>query len=190
MPVLQAESELYPEDLFGADNQPNLSGRVWWVLHTKPRQEKSLARDLVAQQLPFYLPVVGQRSLVRGRVLTSHIPLFPGYLFLLAEGNERIEALTTHRVVRSIPVTDQTELWRDLRQVQRLIATGAPLTAEGRLAPGMEVEIQSGPLAGLRGKILRSATGKRFVVSVNFIQQGASVLLDDFVLLRVKKDPA
>jgi len=26
MPVLQAESELYPEDLFGADNQPNLSG--------------------------------------------------------------------------------------------------------------------------------------------------------------------
>ena len=32
---------------------------------------------------------------------------------------------------------------------------------------------RSGPLAGLKGKILRTASGRRFVVEVDFIQQGA-----------------
>jgi transcription antitermination factor NusG len=49
----------------------------------------------------------------------------------------------------------------------------------------MMVEITSGPLAGLRGRILRSASGQRFVVQIDFIQRGASVELDDFTLTRV-----
>jgi len=53
----------------------------------------------------------------------------------------------------------------------------------------MTVEIQSGPLAGLRGKVLRSASGWRFVVTIDFIQQGASVLLDDFNLVCVNGEP-
>ena len=36
--------------------------------------------------------------------------------------------------------------------------------------------------AGLKGKIIRVATGRRFVVQVDFIQQGASVVLDDFAV--------
>ena len=94
------------------------------MLHTKPRQEKSLARQLGDKQLPFYLPVVARRVPVRGRVLTSFVPLFPGYVFLLADRDERVAALATARVVRSLVVPDQTLLWNDLRQVQRLIASG------------------------------------------------------------------
>jgi len=156
--------------------------RAWCVLHTRPRQEKSIARDLLDRQVPFYLPLIARRNRVRGRVLTAHIPLFTSYVFVLASEAERIRALATRRVVRSIAVDSQDLLWRDLRQIQRLIAIGAPITPEDKLAPGMEVEIQSGPLTGLRGKILRTASGQRFVVQVDFIQRGASVELDDFTL--------
>jgi transcription antitermination factor NusG len=184
MPILSAEPQLHPEGLF---EQKSLAcaGRRWWAVHTRPRQEKSLARQLHANDIPFFLPLISQRLRIRKRTITSHLPLFPGYLFLLAEAEERVTALSTKRIVRAIPVVDQDRLWHDLSQTHRLISIGAPITPEGRLAPGTLVDIRTGPLAGLRGKILSSATGRRFVVEVDFIHKGASILLDDFTLAPV-----
>jgi transcriptional antiterminator RfaH len=183
VPVLPSEPSWFPEHLF-EEGTPDALARSWWVLHTRPRQEKSLARQLHSASVPYYLPLAPRRSRIRGRIITSHNPLFAGYLFLLAQAEERITALATSRVVNSIRVLDQQRLWDDLRQVHRLIATGEPVTPEERLAPGMFVEVRDGPLAGLTGKILRAASGRRFVVEIDFIQRGASVTLDDFVLVR------
>ncbi len=185
MPPLPREPNVYPADLLADEAAPH-GERCWWVLHTKPRQEKSLARQMLTADVPFYLPLVPRRSLVRGKVLEAHVPLFPGYLFLLGDRDERVTALATQRVVRSLAVADQAQLRHDLWQVHRLIAAGAPVTPEQRLAPGAAVEIRSGPLAGLRGRVVRGASGRRFVVRVDFIQQGASVLLDDFNLVAVE----
>jgi transcriptional antiterminator RfaH len=184
MPILTDEPHVFPDDLFDA-SPDGCAGRIWWALHTRPRQEKCLARQLLASRIPFYLPLVSKRLRIRKRTFTSHQPLFASYLFLLAEPKERIAALGTNRIVRPIPVANQKGLWRDLVQIHRLICSGSPITPEGRLAPGKIVEIKSGPLAGLRGKILEHATRKRFVVEVDFIQQGASILLDDFTLTPV-----
>jgi transcription antitermination factor NusG len=183
MPLLAAEPNLFPANLLELNDSPVPAGKEWWVLHTKPRQEKALARQLLEHRVPFYLPLIAKRLRVRNRHLTSHVPLFGGYLFLLADREQRVAALTTNRIVHTLPVPSQPNLWRDLRQIYNLIATGAPITAEDRLAPGDPVEITSGPLAGLKGKILRTASGRRFVVEVDFIQRGASVLLEDHYLV-------
>lgn len=181
MPLLLPERNFYPDSLF-QDERDTADRRVWHVLHTKPRQEKSLAREMYRAGVPFYLPLLTRRCRVPGRMLQSHLPLFPGYVFLLARQEERNFALSTRRVVRSLDVRDQSGLWRDLGQVYRLIASGAPITPEDRLRPGSLVEVRSGPLAGLQGQIIRAASGRRFVVQVDFIQKGASILLDEFNL--------
>jgi transcription antitermination factor NusG len=180
MPILPSEPQLFPDRLF--EDRDKLTHRTWWVLHTLPRQEKSLARQLHARNVPYYLPLIANRLRVRNRPVTSHLPLFTGYLFLLADPEERLAALATHRVARAIQVNDQGQLWRDLDQIHRLVLSGAAITPEDRLAPGSLVEIRSGPLAGLRGKILDRASRRRFVVEVDFIQRGASIYLDDFAL--------
>jgi len=190
MPFLPPEPNTFPDNLFAEDNAEVRQGRLWWVLHTKPRQEKCLARQLLQSRVPFYLPLIERRSLIRGRVLKSQVPLFPGYLFLLAVRDERMTALATRRVVHSLDVVDQGTLWNDLIQVNRLIDTGAPITPEERLEPGALVEIAGGALAGLKGRIIRAASGRRFVVEVHFIQRGASVLLDDFNLIAIDEDLA
>jgi transcriptional antiterminator RfaH len=176
MPIRPPEPALYPDDLFAAEP---LAGARWLVLHLKPRQEKCLLRDLRARRIACYLPLVERRLRIRGRAVSSFVPLFEGYLFMLGGRPDRLTAFSTRRIVRALEVVDQEELWYDLRQVHRLIASGAPLTPQAGLAPGTLVEIRTGPLAGLHGKILRTANGRRFIVQVNFIQQGASVLLDD-----------
>lgn len=185
MPLLRMEPNLFPRDLFEETDSPVSEPRLWWVMHTKPRQEKCLAKRLFAAQIPFYLPLLLRRWRLRGRLLKSYIPLFTGYTFVLADRKERLAALTTNRIVRALEVPNQAALWHDLRQIKRLIDTDAPITAEDRLKPGMTVEIRSGPLSGLEGKILRTASGRRFVVAVDFIQKGASVLLENYVLAKV-----
>ena len=189
MPILAVEPSVFPDALFAEARPAEAADRVWWVLHTRPRQEKSLARSLHEARVPYYLPQVRRRSLVRGRPLDSHLPLFPGYVFLLADGAERVTALATGRVVRTLAVADQARLWDDLARLHRLLDSGLEVGRQDGPAPGTWVVIRSGPLEGLRGKVLKAESGRRFVVQVDFIQQGASVLLEDCRLEPVDDGP-
>ena len=156
--------------------------RRWLALYTKARQEKSLARELLKYRIPFYLPLVKKTSASRGRKRTSLVPLFGGYVFLYASEEERVRTLTTNRISRIIPVEDPEQLVFDLRQLRQLIAADAPLTVESRLGPGQQVRVRQGPFAGLEGTVLKRHGQTRLLVSINFLQQGASVEIEDFMV--------
>jgi transcription antitermination factor NusG len=179
MPALSAETSLYPENLFAdspiaADPDCN-----WWVMRTKSRQEKSLARDLLAREIPFYLPLLRKFASVRGRRICSYHPFFPGYVFLFADESSRLRSLTTKRVVQLLPVVQQQRLWLDLAQIQRLVEADLPLSFEPQLVPGKRVRINYGSMLGLEGTLLQRRGETKFLVSVDFLQQGASLEIDD-----------
>ena len=71
---------------------------------------------------------------------------------------------------------------RDLERVYSLMATGAPLAPEERLAPGSLVEITSGPLVGLTGKVLRRGKQLKLIVEVQFLQRGVSVEIESWMI--------
>ena len=85
MPLLRLETCLYPEDLLSEPTECR-AGRGWWVLHSKPRAEKSIARQLVKHGVGFYLPLYEKHWRKNGRSQHSHLPLFPGYVFLCTGG--------------------------------------------------------------------------------------------------------
>src|SRR5262245_56058197 len=172
----QKAPDIFPDDLF-ADCPGESSSRQWWVLYTKPRNEKALARQLQAMGVPFYLPLVLKQVVYRNRRMTLQIPLFPGYLFLFGSDEERVRSLTTNRVSRNYSVCDQLALHRDLRQIRQLIAARTPLTVESRLAAGRSVRVRHGSLVGLEGTVISRLGQTRLLISVNFLQQGASVVI-------------
>jgi transcription antitermination factor NusG len=176
-----------PEALVEAG--PGEGLRQWWVLYTKSRQEKSLARDLLQHQIPFYLPLVKSNKVYRKWRVSTYNPLFSGYVFLFGSGVERGRSLTTNRLSRILAVEDGDSLLHDLRQLQLLIASDAPLTLESRLAAGARVRVRRGPLEGLEGTVLERRGQTRLLVSVNFLQQGASIDIDDFMLERLEHAP-
>lgn len=181
MPILGDETNVFPETLldesFGDETE-----RQWWVLYTKSKQEKAIARELLAQEVPFYLPLVTKLTYVRGKGVPSRKPLFAGYVFLFGTDEERVLGLKTNRISRVLPVDDPEQLQRELGDLERLIRSGAPLTIEARLAPGRPVRIRSGPLEGLEGTVITRRGQTRLLVSVQFLQQGASVEIDDYML--------
>jgi len=152
--------------------------RRWWVLYTRVHQEKAIVRQLYGRQIPYYLPLVAKTNVCRGRRFVSQVPVFAGYVFLFGTNEERVASLTTNRVSRVLEVEDPEQLTHDLRQLQHLIASRAPLTLERRLMPGDRVRVRSGPLAGLEGTVLKRHGGTRLLVAVNLLQQGASVEID------------
>src|SRR5262245_24712782 len=124
MPILEAEPDLFPLDLLTDRYAPEAKfedGRIWWVSHTRPRQEKALARKLLESGVPYYLPCDRRRVRVRSRVVTSHVPLFSGYVFLRMMPEERNLVLGSNRVANLLPVSDQDRLLQDLRGVYRML---------------------------------------------------------------------
>ena len=187
MPILSPETDLFPSDLL--ENESLLADveRQWWVLYTRSRREKELMRRLHALQIPFYGPTIARRSRTpKGRQQTSHIPLFHNYVFMWGDLHQRYAALTTNCISRDIPVVDGTELLGDLRQLRRLILTGMPLVPERNLEAGVRVRVCSGPLTGQEGIVLKRRGETRLLVAVRFLQQGASVQLDECELERLE----
>ena len=183
MPLLPAEFQAYPENLFDCADGPEIPDQRWWVAHTRPRAEKSLARRLLKSRISYFLPQFRRKWRQRGRLLSSFLPLFPGYVFLFGDHQARFDTLATNLVAGVLGVEDQSQLWRDLRQVHRLIQAGKSLVPEDRLQPGSMVEVAYGPFAGMEGKVI-FRNKMRFVVEVRFLQQGVSVEMEGWMLRR------
>ncbi|MEA2235614.1 MAG: hypothetical protein QOC81_338 [Thermoanaerobaculia bacterium] len=183
MPLLPKEADLFPDDLFAltADSFP------WHVTHVRSRQEKVLARRLLDQQIPFYLPQVEHVSERSSRRFRSYVPLFPGYVFLRGDARGRDVALRSGVTVRIIEVEDQDLLGAQLAQIRRLQLAGASFEVYEDLLPDDVVTIMKGPFSGYSGVVVRSARGDRLVVSVSLLRKNLAVEFERPVLRRAKR---
>lgn len=180
MPILDREIDVYPDDLLSRHDLGADSEARWWTVYTRSRQEKQLLRALVAMDISFYCPIIPHRfRSPAGRKRTSYLPMFTNYVFMYGDGYCRYRALTTNLISKTIEVKDGLDLTHDLRQIQRLIQLGMPLTVETKLQPGAKVRIKSGPLNGVEGVVVKRQGAEFLLIAVNFLQQGALMKLED-----------
>lgn len=180
MPLAPCETSLFPERLL--DDGPRDASARWWVLHTRPRMEKTLARQLLGREVAFFLPTYEHRLTSGGKVRSSFPVLFPGYVFLHGSDEDRRLALETNHIVQTLAVPDQAGLIADLRRLRQLLETRQNLTPEERLSPGTPVRIIAGAMADLTGVVARRGRQLRFIVAVNFLGAGASVDVEEWMI--------
>ncbi len=159
----------------------------WWVAHTKSRNEKALAHDLVARNVSYFLPMTLKVSRRSHRTFKSLLPLFAGYLFFCGRENERIELLKTNRVVNLLEVADQTELVRELARIEQAIRAGAPLVPDKYIEKGQWCRVIAGPLLGLEGIVVQTKGNTRLVLQIDMLGQAASVEIDIEMVEPVQK---
>ena len=186
MPVLLSEPDVYPNNLLQNIESVARPGAQWWALYTLSRREKKVMRSLHHRSIPFYSPLVHRRVRGKGgRPRDCYVPLFAGYVFLLGDHDQREQVLKTNCISRTLPVPDVTDLVRDLHRIWRLIQSDAPLVPEARLEPGTKVRVRNGPLADMEGMVIHRRGRQRLLVAVEFLRQGVSVSLDDFMVERI-----
>jgi transcription antitermination factor NusG len=190
MPILPKQRDIFPDDLLddvvvGASAAVARGGQ-WVAFYTLARREKDLMRKLEGVGVPFFAPLVRRRlHSAGGRIRSSFVPLFPGYVFSPVDDEQRRAALATNTVARWLSIGDERMLVDDLRAIKRLIDTDRPLTPEARLEPGQPVRVRSGPLRGLEGTVVQRRGEERLLVAVRFLNQGASIELEDVDLERL-----
>jgi transcription antitermination factor NusG len=190
MPILPRQRDVYPNDLLD-EQAEGFGGAVaedarWVAFYTLARREKDLMRKLAAAGIPFYAPLVRRRlHSAGGRVRSSWVPLFPGYVFSPVNDQQRRVALSANVVSRWLSIPDERMLVDDLRAIRRLIESDRPLTPESRLDAGQAVRVRSGPLRGLEGTVVSRRGEERLLVAVRFLNQGASIELEDVDLERL-----
>ena len=150
----------------------------WFALVVKPRFDKAVARSLELKGYETLLPLYTKYHTYGGRLKSSKLPLFPGYVCCRFDVRSRLPILTTPGVIHvlgagnlPLPVSDI-----EISSLQTAIGAQLPIQPIDFISDGERVRISSGVLAGIEGIVLKSKPSLRLVLSVTLLQR--SVLLE------------
>ena len=161
---------IWPEDVEIKD----FTG-TWWVAHTKSRNEKALAWQMLRKEISYFLPMSEKVSKSRGRTTRSLLPLFTGYLFFCGSEDQRIEVLQTNRVANLIEVPNQEKLVADLGPIEKVLRDGQSLQPHIYVKAGQKCRVVAGPLMGTEGVADHDSDQLKLVLQVDILGQATSV---------------
>ena len=158
------------------------SAGEWFVLHSRPRQEKVLAADLGAMGVSCFLPTLKAVRFYGKRKRSVQLPMFSGYLFLRGTREQAYLADRTKRVAQIIDVPDQERLDSELRQIHMALSMQAPLDPYPFLKEGVAVVVRSGPFQGLEGLVEKRMSETRLILQIETLGQATSLEIDASLL--------
>lgn len=164
----------FPEDLFAATSRDE-SDKVWWVVRTKSRQEKALAWDFFLRKMDYFLPMVSRPQKCKGRMRSSVLPLFNGYMFFKGDLSDRQNVLRTGRVAQLLEVENQKGLSRELGELALATAGSHYLELCDFVQTGQLVRIINGPFRGVEGIVKKQKNRTRLILNVAAIRQAAAI---------------
>jgi transcriptional antiterminator RfaH len=163
----------------------------WYLIHTKPRQERIALQNLEQQRYNCYLPVFSTEKIRRGNVTVVEEPLFPRYLFIQLDtaldsqswtpirstkGVSRLVSFGNHPAV----VDDAIVAW--LRETEK-INRGLTQTI---FNPGDRVQITGGAFAGIEGVYQMKDGEARAMVLIEILSKKVPLVAEHAGLRKVE----
>jgi transcription antitermination factor NusG len=151
----------------------------WYAAWTRSRQEKTAATMLATLGIPHFLPLKSELRQWSDRKQAVHVPLFSGYVFVRMNptNDNRLQILKTPGIVGLVgnqtgPVSIPDQQIEDIRTVlnKRAECTVVPLLEEGD-----SVRVVRGALAGVEGRLIRSNSSSRLLISIVMIHKSLAV---------------
>jgi transcription antitermination factor NusG len=152
----------------------------WFAVWTRSRHEMVVRDQLDQKGVEAFLPTVTRWSRWKDRKKRIDWPLFPGYCFARVGAERTRSVLSCPGVVAIVSFDGRPAAIPD----DQIAAVRALVESELRLDPcplireGAGVEVVSGPLCGVRGRLVRKGSHARLVLAVDLIGQAVSVEID------------
>jgi transcriptional antiterminator RfaH len=140
----------------------------WYLIYTKPRQEKCALQNLEQQGYQCYLPLLPKEKLRQGAVALSEEPLFPRYLFINLAQDFMAKSWSPIRSTKGVSRlvrfgAEPARIDDALVDLLRAHESSVLLEPERLFNPGERVQLTEGPFAGIEG-IYQMADGDRRVM--------------------------
>jgi transcriptional antiterminator RfaH len=150
----------------------------WYVAHTRPRCEKKLVEYCQRQGFSVTLPCYRSVKKYDRKTVVFEKPLFPNYVFLRLEPQQRQKVFQSDYVANLLEVTDQELFEQQLGDILRSLESETEVLLAPQIKAGMRVKITTGPLRGLEG-FVENRSGVTYVnLRLDFIGQAVAVRVE------------
>jgi len=139
----------------------------WYVVSTKPHQEKIAAQNLARFGVEPFLPQIRRSGAGRQKSKRPVSPLFPGYLFARFDRVLHYRAVNFAQGVRKVVVfgTTPAEVENEMiESIRSKLIDGFLTVNPPSFNPGQTVRIEGGPLNGLEAVFEREMDDRERVV--------------------------
>ena len=152
----------------------------WYLIHTKPRQERRALENLERQGYPCYLPMFPVQKIRRRKLTTVDESLFPRYLFIQLDiGPQGLDwgpirsTMGVNRLVRfGVEAAKVDQRIIDFLREHETTFRAAP--AE-HFTPGERLTVVDGPFAGLEAVFQITNGEKRVIVLIEMLSRPVQV---------------
>lgn len=150
---------------------------MWYAVCTLSRHEKCAAEHLRQRDVEYFLPLYETVHRWNNGRHRLQLPLFPGYLFVHIALRDKLRVLQVPGLAHFVSFGGvPAELPQaDIDSLRNALTSGAGLLPHPYLTVGAQVEICRGPLAGMKGILLRHQGKYRVVLSVDLIMRSVVV---------------
>src|ERR1700679_2159112 len=155
----------------------SVARRKWYALYTTSQHEKSVVRHLDLRNIESFLPTYESVRIWKNRQHKKiALPLFPSYLFVRINHYERTKVLQAPGVLQIIGKKSEPESLAESEiDFLRSHVSGRKFEPYRNLVLGKRVRITNGPMQGIQGTLVRKNNSLRFVITIELINQNASV---------------
>lgn len=151
--------------------------REWHAVFTYPQHEKSVARQLDLREIESFLPTYETVRIWKNRQrMKILLPLFPTYLFVHIVPAQRSKVLQAPGVLYIVGSSRESIALPDA-EIEFLRAGSCRKRIEPfrELVIGTKVRIKCGVMQGVEGTLVRKGESMRFVLTLQMLNQHASV---------------
>jgi transcription antitermination factor NusG len=159
----------------------NLDTPRWFAIRTAPRWELRASSELSLRGIETYLPISRVKRNWSDRIKIIDQPIFPGYLFVRFQFDNRVRVLQAPGVKQIVGIGNTPAPMSDseLDNLRTLVSANTLIEPWPYLCAGQRVRIDRGPLAGVEGFVVRAEPGApRVVVSVDLLQRSVAAEID------------
>jgi transcription antitermination factor NusG len=151
---------------------------LWYAFVTQSRHEKKVKTYLDAAKIESYLPLISSVRQWKDRKKTVETPLFSCYIFVKIEYVFRYDILKIPSVARVVSFNKKPTPVREeeIEEIKLILGSNFSLDIKDGFVEGDAVEIKSGPLKGLVGRVNQQQGNNILSVYIDAIAK--TILID------------
>ena len=160
-------------------------------MRTKPRNEFKVFDQIIGKDIEAFLPKVERIRIWSDRKKKIFVPLFPSYLFIYGDNNERLNAISNtigamgYLMYRKRPAVI-TE--KEIENIKISLIEPDRIKVEAiQITEGDTVEITYGPFIGLTGIIKEIRGSYKLVVNITELSASLNIELNASEVKLLKK---
>lgn len=156
-------------------------GAKWYALYTAPRHEKSLAQQIERHGITCFLPRYRSMRRWKDRRKELELVLFPSYVFVQIELENRLRVLQLPGAVRLVACNGQPVPLpeNEIESLRNQLSRSRNIEPHPYLRVGRRVRVCGGPMQGLEGIIVRRKDRCRVVFSIDLIMRSVAAEVDE-----------